>query len=75
MRGAAAYWPRGRVLGGTSALNGLAHIRGHRLDYDGWAYHGLPGWGFDDVLPLFKRSEDFDRGPSELPRRREGRCR
>jgi choline dehydrogenase len=58
-------WPRGRVLGGTSALNGLAHIRGHRLDYDGWAYHGAPGWGFDDVLPLFKRSEDCDLGPSE----------
>ena len=38
-------WPRGRVLGGTSALNGLAHIRGHRLDYDGWAYHGAHGWG------------------------------
>ncbi|HEX7526443.1 MAG TPA: GMC family oxidoreductase N-terminal domain-containing protein [Gaiellaceae bacterium] len=58
-------WPRGKVLGGTSALNGLAHIRGHRLDYDGWAYHGAPGWGFDDVLPLFKRSEDSDLGPSE----------
>ena len=58
-------WPRGRVLGGTSALNGLAHIRGHRLDYDGWAYHGAHGWGFDDVLPLFKRSEDCDLGPSE----------
>jgi choline dehydrogenase len=58
-------WPRGKVLGGTSALNGLAHIRGHRLDYDGWAYHGAPGWGFDDVLPLFKRSEDCDLGPSE----------
>jgi choline dehydrogenase len=58
-------WPRGRVLGGTSALNGLAHIRGHRLDFDGWAYHGAPGWGFDEVLPLFKRSEDCDLGPSE----------
>jgi choline dehydrogenase len=59
------HWPRGKVVGGTSAMNGMAHIRGHRLDYDGWAYHGCPGWGFDDVLPLFKRSEDFDRGPSE----------
>lgn len=58
-------WPRGKVLGGTSTMNGLAHIRGHRLDYDGWAYHGCPGWGFADVLPLFKRSEDCDLGPSE----------
>jgi choline dehydrogenase len=58
-------WPRGKVVGGTSALNGMAYIRGHRLDYDGWAYHGCPGWSFADVLPLFKRSEDFDRGESE----------
>src|SRR5207247_5788978 len=60
------HWPRGKVVGGTSALNGMAHIRGHRLDYDGWAYHGCPGWGFDEVLPLFKRSEDFSRGESGL---------
>jgi choline dehydrogenase len=46
-------------------MNGMAHIRGHRLDYDGWAYHGCPGWSWDDVLPLFKRSEDCDRGESE----------
>jgi choline dehydrogenase len=58
-------WPRGRVLGGSGALNGMAYIRGHRLDYDGWAYHGCPGWSFDEVLPVFKRSEDFDRGGSE----------
>jgi choline dehydrogenase len=59
-------WPRGKVVGGTSCLNGMVYIRGHRLDYDGWAYEGCPGWGWDDVLPVFKRSEDFDRGPSEL---------
>lgn len=58
-------WPRGKVLGGTSSMNGLAHIRGHRLDYDGWAYHGAPGWCWEDVLPLFRRSEDCDLGPSE----------
>ena len=59
-------WPRGKVLGGTSAMNGMAYIRGHPLDYDGWAYHGCPGWSFEDVLPLFKRSEDFDAGESEF---------
>ena len=59
-------WPRGRVLGGTSTMNGLAYIRGHRLDYDGWAYHGCPGWSWDDVLPYFKRSEDCGRGGGEF---------
>jgi choline dehydrogenase len=56
------FWPRGKVLGGTSTMNGMAYIRGHRLDFDGWAYHGCPGWSWEDVLPLFKRSEDCDRG-------------
>ena len=59
------YWPRGKVLGGTSTMNGMVYIRGDRLDYDGWAYHGCPGWSYEDVLPLFRRSEDFDRGESE----------
>jgi choline dehydrogenase-like flavoprotein len=59
------HWPRGRVLGGSSALNGMIYVRGHRSDYDTWAYHGNPGWGYHDVLPLYKRSEDFDQGPSE----------
>jgi choline dehydrogenase-like flavoprotein len=60
------YWPRGKVLGGSGALNGMVYIRGHRLDYDGWAYHGCPGWGWDDVLPVFRSLEDFDRGPDAL---------
>ncbi len=60
------HWPRGRVLGGSSALNGMIVVRGHRADFDGWAMAGCPGWGWEDVLPLFRRSEDFDRGPSEL---------
>ncbi len=58
------YWPRGKVLGGSGAMNGMAYIRGDRLDYDGWAYHGCPGWSFADLLPIFKRSEDCDRGES-----------
>ncbi len=59
------HWPRGKVLGGSSALNGMIYARGHRCDYDTWAYLGNEGWGYDDVLPLFKRSEDFDRGESD----------
>lgn len=57
--------PRGRVLGGCTSTNGMIYIRGWRGDYDHWAYLGNPGWAYDDVLPLFKRSEDFDGGASE----------
>ncbi len=53
--------PRGRVLGGSSAINGMIYIRGHRADYDGWAGAGCTGWGYDDVLPFFKRSEANQR--------------
>ena len=56
------HWPRGRVLGGSSALNGMIYVRGSRADYDTWAHLGNRGWAYDDVLPLFKRSEDFDGG-------------
>ena len=59
------HWPRGKVLGGSSALNGMIYVRGHRADYDGWAARGNDGWSYDDVLPLFKRSEDYDRGADE----------
>jgi choline dehydrogenase len=59
------HLPRGKVLGGSSSLNGMIYIRGWRGDYDYWAYLGNAGWGYEDVLPLFKRSEDFDGGESE----------
>lgn len=58
-------WPRGKVLGGSSSINGMIYIRGHRSDYDSWAYNGCPGWDWDSVLPLFKRSEDHVDGASE----------
>ena len=54
--GPVAY-PRGRALGGSGAINAMAHIRGHRAVYDGWAAGGAPGWGFADLLPYFRRSE------------------
>jgi choline dehydrogenase len=59
------FWPRGKVLGGSSALNGMIYIRGARSDFDHWAYNGAPGWAYADVLPYFKRSEDFEDGPSD----------
>lgn len=52
-------WPRGRALGGTTVINFMIHIRGNKLDYDQWASSGNPGWSYDDVLPYFKKSEDF----------------
>ncbi len=56
--------PRGRVLGGSSSLNCMIYIRGNRADYDGWAATGLAGWGYQDVLPYFRRAEDNERGES-----------
>ena len=54
--------PRGKALGGTSSINAMICVRGHRRDYDRWAERGLPGWGYDDLLPYFKRLERSWRG-------------
>jgi len=56
--------PRGRGLGGSSAINGMVYVRGHASDYDRWRQFGNIGWGWDDVLPYFKCSEDYDEGAS-----------
>ena len=56
MNGRRIYWPRGRTLGGSSAVNGLIQIRGQPEDFDGWAAQGADGWGFKDVLPYFAKS-------------------
>ncbi|HEX3347887.1 MAG TPA: choline dehydrogenase [Acetobacteraceae bacterium] len=54
--------PRGKLLGGSSAINGLVYVRGQPLDYDTWAQMGCRGWSWDDVAPMFRRMEDFERG-------------
>jgi len=56
------HWPRGRVLGGTSSINGMLYVRGNPADYDGWAQMGCRGWSYADVLPYFKKSEHYAPG-------------
>jgi len=63
--GRAIYWPRGRVLGGSSSMNAMVYIRGSRQDFQTWKdEHGCTGWGYEDLMPYFRRAEDNSRGAS-----------
>lgn len=66
LQGRSLSYPRGKVLGGSSSINGMIYMRGQAGDYDRWAEQGNPGWAWNDVLPLFKRSEKHFAGDSEL---------
>jgi len=60
------YQPRGKALGGSSAINAMLYIRGHKADYDEWAELGCEGWSWDEVLPYFKKSENNQKGGNEI---------
>ncbi|ENT03073.1 hypothetical protein C038_02525 [Brucella sp. 63/311] len=64
LNGRSLNYPRGKVLGGCSSINGMIYMRGQARDYDLWRQAGCDGWGWDDVLPLFKKSEDYFAGAS-----------
>jgi choline dehydrogenase len=64
--GRTIFQPRGKVLGGSSSINGLLYVRGQHEDYDRWRQHGNGGWGYDDVLPYFKKAENQARGADEF---------
>jgi len=66
LNGRVIAYPRGRVVGGCSAINGMIYMRGQAADYDGWRQLGLAGWGWDDVLPYFKSHEDYYGGPDDM---------
>ena len=65
LNGRRLQWPRGKVLGGSSSINGLLYIRGQRQDYDHWRQLGNTGWSYEDVLPYFRKSEDQERGSDD----------
>ena len=65
LNGRKGYQPRGRALGGSSAINAMLYVRGHKSDYDGWADLGCDGWSWDEVLPYFQKSENNERGADE----------
>ena len=62
LNGRSIPWPRGKVLGGSSSINGLLYVRGQAEDFDGWRQMGNAGWGWDDVLPYFKKAENWEEG-------------
>jgi choline dehydrogenase len=64
--GRSVFQPRGKVLGGSSSINGLLYVRGQHEDYDRWRQHGNYGWGFDDILPYFKKAENQQRGADDF---------
>jgi choline dehydrogenase-like flavoprotein len=65
LNGRQVFQPRGKVLGGSSSINGLLYVRGQHEDYDRWRQRGNAGWGFEDVLPYFKKAENQQRGPDK----------
>ncbi len=62
LNGRVSYWPRGKVMGGSSSINAMVYVRGQPEDFEDWKAMGNPGWGWDDVLPYFRKSETNDRG-------------
>ncbi len=64
--GRRVYLPRGKVLGGSSSINAMIYIRGHRADYDGWAANGAKGWSYNEVLPYFIKAEANERGEDQF---------
>jgi choline dehydrogenase len=66
LNGRVLNYPRGKAIGGSSAINAMIYMRGQAADYDHWRQLGLTGWGYDDVLPFFKRHEDHFLGPSDV---------
>ena len=65
LNGRQVFQPRGKVLGGSSSINGLLYVRGQHEDYDRWRQRGNAGWGFEDVLPYFKKAENQARGEDQ----------
>ena len=69
------YQPRGKVLGGTSSINGMIYMRGNHADYDEWRQRGCEGWDYDSVLPYFRKAEDNERGVERIPWQRRSAAR